>query len=233
MSNLPPKIIIAIDGHSACGKSTLAKDLASQLNYVYVDSGAMYRAVTLYCLEHHIPFKEGPELAAALLKINIRQTVTQEGIQTTWLNEEVVEEAIRSMGVSSHVSEVAALSSVRHKLVEEQRKMGKNKGIVMDGRDIGTVVFPNAELKIFLTASENVRVERRLLELMDKGVHATYEEIKSNLRQRDHIDSTRKDSPLTKAEDARLLDNSDLSREGQLKIVLNWVQEVRKEVEHF
>lgn len=233
MSNLLPKIIIAIDGHSACGKSTLAKDLASHLKYVYVDSGAMYRAVTYYLLEHNIAFKEGYELENALTQINIRQTVTSDGLQTTWLNEDIVEEAIRSMGVSSRVSEVAALSSVRHKLVEEQRKMGVNKGIVMDGRDIGTVVFPDAELKIFLTASENVRVERRLLELMDKGINATYDEIKSNLRQRDHIDSTRKDSPLTKAADARLLDNSDLSREGQLKIVLHWVQELRKEPQHF
>ncbi len=233
MSNLPPKIIIAIDGHSACGKSTLAKDLAAHLKYVYVDSGAMYRAVTFYLLENNIAFKEGPELDTSLTQINIRQTVTAEGVQTTWLNDEVIEEAIRSMAISSRVSEVAALSSVRHKLVEEQRKMGVNKGIVMDGRDIGTVVFPDAELKIFLTASENVRVERRLLELMDKGINATYDEIKSNLRQRDHIDSTRKDSPLTKAVDARLLDNSDLSREGQLKIVLNWVQELRKEVQHF
>jgi cytidylate kinase len=232
MSNQLPKIIIAIDGHSACGKSTLAKDLAAHLNYVYVDSGAMYRAVTFYLLENNLAFKEGSELENALNQINIHQTVTPDGIQTTWLNDEIVEEAIRSMNVSSRVSEVAALSSVRHKLVEEQRKMGINKGIVMDGRDIGTVVFPEAELKIFLTAAENVRVERRLLELMDKGINATYDEIKSNLRQRDHIDSTRKDSPLTKAADARLLDNSDLSREGQLKIVLYWVQELRKEVEH-
>lgn len=233
MSKLPPKIIIAIDGHSACGKSTLAKDLASHLNYVYVDSGAMYRAVTYYLLENNISFREGPELETALSQINILQSVNPDGLQTTWLNEEIVEEAIRSMKVSSHVSEVAALSSVRHKLVEEQRKMGIHKGIVMDGRDIGTVVFPEAELKIFLTASENVRVERRLLELMDKGINATYEEIKSNLRQRDHIDSTRKDSPLTKAIDARLLDNSDLTREGQLNIVLNWVKELRSEPQHF
>lgn len=222
-------ITIAIDGHSSTGKSTLAKELARKLGFVYIDTGAMYRAVTLSALRRDL-FVSGQldreALVSALSDIEVSfERVSADQINTL-LNGENVEKEIRQMAVSSKVSEVAAVPEVRRFLVAQQQQMGDAGGIVMDGRDIGTVVFPNAELKVFMTASEAVRTQRRYLELRDKGESVTEEEVRENLLRRDHIDSNRSDSPLTQAEDARVLDNSKLSREEQLKIVLGWVNEV-------
>lgn len=214
------KIIIAIDGYSSCGKSTLAKDLASTLGYAYLDSGAMYRAVTLYFLRNNIDVNNLKDVVDALENININFSCSADGINTTILNGEDVESEIRQMNVSSRVSEVAALSEVRKKLVEEQRKMGDGKGIVMDGRDIGTVVFPHAELKLFITADLETRVDRRYSELKAKNYNIDRDTIKKNLLERDHIDSTRSDSPLKKAEDALILDNTNLNRHEQLNEAL-------------
>lgn len=214
------KIIIAIDGYSSCGKSTLAKDLASTLGYAYLDSGAMYRAVTLYFLRNNIDVNNIKDVVDALEYVNINFNCSDDGINTTILNGEDVESEIRQMNVSSKVSEVAALSEVRKKLVEEQRKMGDGKGIVMDGRDIGTVVFPHAELKLFITADLDTRVDRRYSELKAKNYNIDRDTIKKNLLERDHIDSTRSDSPLKKAEDALILDNTNLNRREQLNEAL-------------
>ena len=197
------KIIIAIDGFSSCGKSTMAKDLAHELGYIYVDTGAMYRCVALYALQHKLFLKDGeiniPELEAAMPNINISFKLNKEtGRPDTYLNNENVENKIRTMEVSSHVSPVAAVSFVRAALVEQQKKMGKDKGIVMDGRDIGTVVFPNAELKIFVTASPEVRAQRRYDELKGKGMDAEFNDILENVKQRDYIDSHRSVSPCAK-----------------------------------
>ncbi len=210
------KIIIAIDGFSSCGKSTMAKDLAHELGYIYVDTGAMYRCVALYALQHKLFLKDGeiniPELEAAMPNINISFKLNKEtGRPDTYLNNENVENKIRTMEVSSHVSSIAAIPFVREALVAQQQKMGKDKGIVMDGRDIGTVVFPNAELKIFVTASPEVRAQRRYDELMEKGMEADYNEILENVKRRDYIDSHRDVSPLRKADDAIELDNSHIS----------------------
>ena len=214
------KIIIAIDGFSSCGKSTMAKDLAHELGYIYVDTGAMYRCVALYALQHKLFLKDGeiniPELEAAMPNINISFKLNKEtGRPDTYLNNENVENKIRTMEVSSHVSSIAAIPFVREALVAQQQKMGKDKGIVMDGRDIGTVVFPNAELKIFVTASPEVRAQRRYDELMEKGMEADYNEILENVKRRDYIDSHRDVSPLRKADDAIELDNSNISIEEQ------------------
>ena len=214
------KIIIAIDGFSSCGKSTMAKDLAHELGYIYVDTGAMYRCVALYALQHKLFLKDGeiniPELEAAMPNINISFKLNKEtGRPDTYLNNENVENKIRTMEVSSHVSSIAAIPFVREALVAQQQKMGKDKGIVMDGRDIGTVVFPNAELKIFVTASPEVRAQRRYDELMEKGMEADFNEILENVKQRDYIDSHRDVSPLRKADDAIELDNSNISIEEQ------------------
>jgi len=206
------RIIIAIDGHSSCGKSTLAKQLAQELGYTYIDSGAMYRAVTLHLLRHQIKAEEQQRISHALPQIEIRFNARNE----TLLNGENVEQAIRQMEVSQYVSEVAAVPEVRRAMVEQQQQMGENKAIVMDGRDIGTVVFPEAELKIFLTASPEIRAERRFKELQDKGQDSSIEEVNANLRHRDHIDSTRADSPLRQAADAVIIDNSRLNRDQQL-----------------
>lgn len=206
------RIIIAIDGHSSCGKSTLAKQLAQELGYTYIDSGAMYRAVTLHLLRHQIKAEEQQRISHALSQIEIRFNARNE----TLLNGENVEQAIRQMEVSQYVSEVAAVPEVRRAMVEQQQQMGENKAIVMDGRDIGTVVFPEAELKIFLTASPEIRAERRFKELQDKGQDSSIEEVNANLRHRDHIDSTRADSPLRQAADAVIIDNSRLNRDQQL-----------------
>lgn len=213
------KIVIAVDGHSSSGKSTMAKDLAKEIGYTYVDSGAMYRAVTLYGLRHRL-FGEGKvdeeRLRASLPDIRITFRFNEEtGRLDTYLNGENVEKEIRGMEVADWVSPVAALDFVRHSLVAKQREMGQAKGIVMDGRDIGTVVFPDAELKIFVTASPEVRARRRMEELKAKGEPVSFEEVLENIKKRDHIDSTRKESPLRKAADARLLDNSDMSVEEQ------------------
>lgn len=217
------KIIVAIDGFSSCGKSTLAKALAAKLNYGFIDSGAMYRAVTLYLIQHNISPADEIEVAAALSHINIRFVASDTG-NRTYLNGEDVEDEIRGMEVSNLVSPVAAIPAVRRAMVKQQQEMGEEKGIVMDGRDIGTVVFPAAELKIFVTADPAVRAQRRFLELQGKGKSTPLTEIQQNLSERDRIDSTRKDSPLKQATDAILLDNTDLNPTQQLAIALQWAE---------
>jgi len=212
------KIIIAIDGHSSCGKSTLANELAETLGYVYISSGKMYRAVTLYFIENKIDYKNQDIVDQALSLIHIHFEKT-EGNDTTFLNGKNVESDIISMPVAQLVSPVSAIPAVRRAMVAQQQQMGINKGIVMDGRDIGTVVFKEAALKVFLTASERVRAQRRYDELLSKGKPVDLETIRQNLANRDHIDSTRRDSPLRQAEDAVLLDNSNLSREEQLGMI--------------
>ena len=210
------KIVIAIDGFSSCGKSTMAKDLAHEVGYIYVDTGAMYRSVTLYALRNQLFDADGNIMAnaleAAMPHINIAFKLNEQtGRPDTYLNGQCVENEIRTLEVSSKVSIVAALPFVRKKLVEEQQKMGEEKGIVMDGRDIGTVVFPQAELKIFVTASAEVRAQRRFDELEAKGMPADYADILKNVQERDYIDSHRAVSPLTKAADAIELDNSHMT----------------------
>ena len=210
------KIIIAIDGHSSCGKSTMAKDLARRIGYVYVDTGAMYRAVTLYALRHGLIGNDGTVdaegLRAQMDNIHIAFRFNPEtGRPDTYLNDELVEQTIRSLEVSSHVSPVAALDFVRQAMVSQQQRMGEEKGIVMDGRDIGTTVFPQAELKIFVTASAEVRAQRRFDELKAKGMPADFADILRNVEERDYIDSHREVSPLRKADDAIELDNSNMT----------------------
>lgn len=220
------KIIITIDGYSSCGKSTLAKQLAKELNYVFVDSGAMYRAITLYFLRNHTDWNVTEEVVAALQNITLDFAYNNaDGTSDMIMNDENVEVLIREMLVSENVSEVAAVKEVREFAVAQQQQMGLKKGIVMDGRDIGTTVFPNAELKIFVTADPAIRVERRYKELFQKNPHITIEEIRDNLEMRDYIDSNREVSPLRKADDAVVLDNSNLTREEQLTKVLGWVKE--------
>lgn len=220
------KIIITIDGWSSCGKSTLAKQLAKKLGYVYVDSGAMYRAITLYFLRNHVDWTSSREVSAALTRIHLdfhfnEKTETSE----IYLNDENVEYVIRDLVVAEKVSDVAAIREVREFAVAQQQKLGARKGIVMDGRDIGTVVFPKAELKIFMTADNAVRVERRFRELYEKNPNITIEEVKNNLEMRDYIDSHREVSPLRQAEDAIVLDNTNLTPEEQLNKALGWAKE--------
>ncbi|WP_155839594.1 (d)CMP kinase [Aquimarina latercula] len=218
------KIIIAIDGYSSTGKSTVARQLARELGYIYVDTGAMYRAVTLYAMNQGYIDEntfDKNALTQNLHLINIRFEVsTITGLAEVFLNDVNVEKEIRTLKVSRQVSPVAAISSVRRKLVEQQQLMGKNRGIVMDGRDIGTVVFPNAELKLFMTATAKDRAERRYKELVERGEDVTYEDVLKNVVNRDHIDSTRKDSPLRKAEDAIEIDNSNLTLVEQFDQIL-------------
>ncbi|HWC54688.1 MAG TPA: (d)CMP kinase [Chitinophagaceae bacterium] len=220
------KIIITIDGWSACGKSTLAKQLAKALGYVYIDSGAMYRAITLYFLRNHVDWTSIKEVNQALRNINLQFIFNPNNKATEiYLNEENVEYVIRDLVIAEKVSDIAAIKEVRAFAVKQQRKMGKEKGIVMDGRDIGTVVFPKAELKIFMTADNAVRVERRFKELVEKNPNITIEEVKANLEMRDYIDSNRKVSPLKKAKDAIVLDNTNLTEEEQFKKAMEWVKE--------
>jgi len=227
------KIVIAVDGHSSCGKSTLAKALARELGYIYIDSGAMYRAVTLYALRNGWinggnPDKE--KIISGLKDIEITfkwDGRTEQNI--TFLNGENVEDEIRRLEVSQNVSPVSTIAEVRHEMVRQQRENGRKKGIVMDGRDIGTVVFPEAELKIFMTASPQIRAERRYLELIEKGLDVDFEEILKNVGERDTIDSEREVSPLRKADDAITLDNSDLTREEQLVWALERVNKILDE----
>jgi cytidylate kinase len=220
------KIIITIDGWSSCGKSTLAKQLAKELNYVYIDSGAMYRAITLYFIRHHVDWTQPAAVDEALKNIKLEFVSNHKNGQTEmWLNGENVEYVIRDLVVAEKVSEVAAIKAVRDFAVFRQQEMGRNKGIVMDGRDIGTVVFPHAELKIFMTADEAVRVQRRFKELYEKNPNITLEEVKHNLSLRDYIDSHRAISPLRQAEDAVVLDNSHLTVRHQLEIAEKWVKE--------
>ena len=218
------QIIIAIDGYSSSGKSTMAKKLAAKIGYRYIDTGAMYRAVTLYAMRHGLIAEDGTVDEAALKEqlpsINIDFAPQPDGTQHTLLNGEDVEAQIRRIDVSNHVSTIAAIPFVRHALVDIQQAMGKQKGIVMDGRDIGTTVFPDAELKLFITASAETRAQRRYEELIRKGAPASYEEVLANVTHRDHIDETRTESPLRQAPDALLLDNSYMSLEEQDKWIM-------------
>jgi len=226
------KIIIALDGNSSCGKSTFAKLIAAELGYAYIDTGAMYRAVTLAAMEAGLfnetdePPREEIEALLGHVELNLKFNPEKQRTEI-FLNGRMVEDAIRKMDVSAHVSYIAAISAVRRKMVEYQRRLGKDKGIVMDGRDIGTVVFPGAAIKIFLTASLEVRAERRYKELIEKGMAAEFSEVKSNLEKRDYIDSNRNDSPLKMADDAILLDNSHMTLEQQL----TWFRELYKQVQ--
>ncbi|MDH6358109.1 (d)CMP kinase [Parabacteroides sp. PF5-9] len=217
------KITIAIDGYSSSGKSTMAKDLAREIGYIYIDTGAMYRAVTLYAIQHQL-FKgeevDADQLEQQMSDISISFRLNEEsGRPDTYLNGVNVEQRIREMDVAERVSFVAALGFVRRVLVAQQQEMGRHKGVVMDGRDVGTVVFPDAELKIFVTASPEVRAQRRVDELNAKGLKTSYEEVLANVKKRDHIDTTRKEGPLVQAEDAVVLDNSFMTLEEQK----NWL----------
>jgi len=219
------KIIVAIDGYSSCGKSTTAKHLAAHLGYGYIDTGAMYRSVTLYFLEHNITFTNPKEVDKALDNISISfHHNVKTGENETFLNGVNVEWEIRKMFISEQVSEVSTIAEVRHAMVAQQQKMGKRKGIVMDGRDIGTRVFPAAELKIFMTADINLRAFRRQQELMDKKQMVNLEEILENLSHRDLIDTTRKESPLVQAPDSFLIDTSYMTVEEQVEMVVNLAQ---------
>lgn len=223
------KIIVTIDGWSSCGKSTLAKQLAKVLGYVYIDSGAMYRAITLYFLRNHIDWTDTNEVESALKNITIGFHYNKVSQQSEiYLNEENVEYVIRDLVIAEKVSDVAAIEAVRSFAVAQQQALGKEKGIVMDGRDIGTTVFPDAELKIFMTADTAVRVERRFRELYSKNPNVTVEEVKNNLEMRDYIDSNRKISPLRKAEDAIEIDNTNLNMDEQLKIAIDLTEKKLK-----
>lgn len=215
-------IVIAIDGYSSCGKSTLAKALAKKLHYIYIDTGAMYRAVTLYLKRNNIDLTDEKQIKDSLQ--NIHLNFHSRDYQThIILNDEEVSDEIRKMEVSSLVSEVSTIKAVRKELVKQQQRMGKSKNIVMDGRDIGTIVFPEAQIKIFMTADPKIRAERRYKELMEKGETITLEEVFENIAHRDFIDTTRLESPLTRAHDAIILDNTELNEEQQLQFVLDRV----------
>lgn len=226
------KLTIAIDGHSSTGKSTLAKELAAYLGYIYVDSGAMYRAVALEALRYGWVSKEHgiqeENIINALENLKITFSVNSQGQSITMLNNENVEDAIRTMEVSNVVSQVSKLIPVRRRLVALQQKMGDQGGVVMDGRDIGTVVFPKADLKIFMTASDQVRALRRKAELDSKGQDYSLNEVLENLKSRDKSDMERADSPLIAASDARILDNSEINRKEQFNLVLGWINELKK-----
>jgi cytidylate kinase len=218
------RIVVTIDGWSSCGKSTLAKQLAKYLGYIYVDSGAMYRAITLYFLRNHIDWTDTDQVKQALSDITIEFIYSGKSENSeVFLNGENVEYVIRDLVVAEKVSEVAAIKEVRDFAVRQQQAMGRRKGIIMDGRDIGTVVFPDAELKIFMTADNAVRVERRFKELYEKNPNITVEEVKANLEMRDYIDSNREVSPLRKADDAIILDNTNLTEAEQFKKALQLV----------
>lgn len=216
--------VIAIDGFSSCGKSTVAKALAKSLNFVFIDSGAMYRAVTLHFLENNIDLNNEQSVKTALNEIQI-DFIPAPDRTLTELNGRDVSDAIRSMQVSEQVSEVSAIRAVRQAMVKQQQELGKKRNIVMDGRDIGTTVFPDADLKIFMTANPQVRAERRFAELTAKGEVLSMEEVKENLAHRDHLDSTREESPLRQAEDAIVLDNSEINQEEQLQFVINLIKQ--------
>ena len=220
------KIIITIDGWSSCGKSTLAKQLSKELGYTYIDSGAMYRAITLYFLRNHIDWTKHSQVQEALKNITLEfRSNHKNGQSEMFLNDENVEYVIRDLVVAEKVSEVAAIKDVRSFAVAQQQLMGEKKAIIMDGRDIGTVVFPNAELKIFMTADNAIRVARRFKELYAKNPNVTIEEVKANLEMRDYIDSHREISPLRKAPDAIELDNSNIGVKEQLELALKWTKE--------
>lgn len=220
-------IVVAIDGYSSCGKSTIAKELSKTLNYKYVDTGAMYRAVTLYFIQNQIDFKDIEQVKKALNNIFITFIINIETQQQeTFLNGENIENEIRvNPRVAGYVSDVSAISEVRRFLVKQQQQLGKERAVIMDGRDIGTVVFPDAELKLFITADPNVRAQRRFAELAGKGKGTTLEEVLANLEKRDYIDSHRNDSPLMKAADAIEIDNSHMTHEEQLDLILSLVKQ--------
>lgn len=219
------KITIAIDGHSSTGKSTLAKQLAKALNYIYIDTGAMYRAVTLFAMQQGFITSDSfdaDQLVANLNHVFLSFKFNEDlGFAEIYLNDENVEDKIRSIDVSNFVSKIAEVSSIRTKLVQQQKKYGIDKGVVMDGRDIGTVVFPDAELKIFMTASAEIRAERRFLEMQEKSPNITFDEVLKNVVERDKIDSSREDSPLIVAENAVMIDNSNLNKEQQFQMILD------------
>lgn len=222
------KITIAIDGFSSTGKSTLAKELAKKLGYAYIDTGAMYRAVTLFAMRKDLVNEKefhSQKLIESLADIDLQFIYNaQKGFAEVYLNQENVEEIIRSLEVSNYVSQISALPEVRKKLVEQQQSLGRERGVVMDGRDIGTVVFPNAELKVFMTASPEIRAERRFQELKSKGQDIQFEEVFKNVVERDRLDSTREDSPLMKAKDAIEVDNSNLTKEEQFVLIFEMAQ---------
>lgn len=220
------RIIITLDGWSSCGKSTLAKALARELGYVFVDSGSMYRAITLFFIEQGVDLTNETDVQQALQNIELGFVFNStRGASDVLLNGENVESKIRELAVASKVSEVAAIAAVRQFAVQQQQRMGKDKGIVMDGRDIGTVVFPQAELKIFMTADKEIRAQRRYVELLAKDPAITLEAVRENLEQRDYLDSHREESPLRQASDARVLDNSKLSPDQQFQLALGWAKE--------
>ena len=220
------KIIITIDGWSSCGKSTLAKQLAKELGYVYIDSGAMYRAITLYFLRNHVDWTDTADVVAALKDIHIEFEFNEKSQQSEiMLNGENVEYVIRDLVIAEKVSDVATIKEVRTFAVAQQQKMGDKKGVVMDGRDIGTTVFPDAELKIFMTADIAVRVERRFREMYEKNPNTTIEEVQHNLEMRDYIDSHREVSPLRKADDAIVLDNTSITEKEQFQKAMKWAKE--------
>lgn len=216
-------IVVAIDGYSSCGKSTLAKALAKELHFIYVDSGAMYRAVTLYFLRHNIDLENHAQIADALHNIHLNFH-TQNHKTFITLNEEDVSEEIRQMHVADKVSSVAAIKEVRTAMVRQQQRLGRSKNIIMDGRDIGTVVFPDAQVKLFMTADPKIRAERRYKELLPTNPNITLEEVFDNLAHRDYQDTTREESPLTRAEDAIILDNTDLSQDEQLMFAISHIE---------
>lgn len=219
-------IVIAIDGWSSCGKSTLARQLAQKLNYIFIDSGAMYRAITLYFMRNKVNYNDDFQIENALNCIHLSFKLNEStGSNEIWLNHENVDQLIREIKIAEKVSEVAAIAKVREFAVAQQRAIGKRKGIVMDGRDIGTVVFPDAELKIFMTADPEIRIQRRLKELQVKNPQISIDEVRKNLSTRDHIDSTRAVSPLRQPLDALVLDNSNLNPDQQLALALKWAQE--------
>lgn len=227
------KIIIAIDGFSSCGKSTLAKELAAKLGYSYIDSGAMYRAITLYFLRNQVDYSDPLHVLDAIANISLSFVFNEQtGRSDMHLNDEDVEPYIRDMIISEKVSEVAAIREVRAFAVAQQKRMGRKKAIVMDGRDIGTTVFPDAELKIFMTADPEVRVMRRFKEMYATNQNITIDEVRHNLELRDYIDTTREESPLRQAPDAIMLNNSSLTREEQLEIVLEWVKDRATNPQH-
>ncbi|WP_210463412.1 (d)CMP kinase [Rufibacter roseolus] len=218
------KIVVALDGHSSCGKSTTAKQVAKELGYAYIDTGAMYRAVTLYFLEHYVDLTNPKKVQEALDNIEVTfHRNAKSGRNEVFLNGLNVEDEIRKMYISDKVSEVSVLPAVRHAMVAEQKKMGKRRGVVMDGRDIGTAVFPDAEVKVFMTADVEIRARRRQQELFEKKQMVPFDEIVENLKKRDHIDSTRAESPLRRAEDAHLLDTSYITIDEQVDFVLDLV----------
>lgn len=224
------KITIAIDGYSSCGKSTLAKSLAQKLHYHYIDTGAMYRAVTLYCLRNNIIYQSVINMEAlieVLPKISVSFVYnTETKSSEVFLNEEHVEKDIRTMEVANHVSAISSIKEVRIKMVMLQREMGKNKGVIMDGRDIGSHVFPDAELKLFMTADEDTRTQRRLDELSSKGEFHSFDDVKQNLKKRDFDDTTRKENPLIQAKDAVVIDNTDITKEEQLDYVIKLIDDL-------